>query len=60
MDESVLTGESTPLWKASLASAIESGLSLDTLLDLKRDKQHILFGGTKIVQQTGSKNARIK
>lgn len=60
VDESVLTGESTPLWKSSIADAAESGLSLDTLLDLKRDKQHVLFGGTKVVQQTGGKGARIK
>lgn len=60
VDESVLTGESTPLWKSPLVSAVESGLNPDTLLDLKRDKAHLLFGGTKVVQHSGDKSAHIK
>ncbi|GMH40341.1 hypothetical protein BSKO_08245 [Bryopsis sp. KO-2023] len=60
VDESVLTGESTPLWKSSVQSAIESELTEDTKLDLKRDKSHILFGGTKILQHTGDKSANIR
>lgn len=60
VDESVLTGESTPQWKSPLLSAMQSGLNPDTLLDLKRDKAHVLFGGTKVVQHSGDKAAHIK
>eukprot|EP00803_Ostreobium_quekettii_P002740 evm.model.scf_1942.1 EVM.evm.TU.scf_1942.1 scf_1942:7847-15557(-) len=61
VDESVLTGESTPQWKSPLSAAIKSGTLPSSPLDIeKRDKPHVLFGGTKILQHTGDKTAHIK
>ena len=60
VDESVLTGESTPQWKSPLSSALEEGMTTQMPLDLKRDKAHVLFGGTKCLQHTPSKETNIK
>jgi cation-transporting ATPase 13A1 len=49
-NESLLTGESTPQWKGSIV-----GRELGERLSIRRDKNHILFGGTKILQHTGDK-----
>ena len=64
MDESVLTGESTPQWKAPVemtdgaAPAQEDGQ--ERRLSIKRDKAHVLFSGTKLLQHNGDKEAHIK
>lgn len=61
VDESVLTGESTPQWKSPLSAAISSGIARNSALDVeKRDKAHILFGGTKVLQHTGDKGWQLK
>ncbi|KAG6503109.1 hypothetical protein ZIOFF_035399 [Zingiber officinale] len=54
-NEAILTGESTPQWKVSVA-----GQSLEEKLSIKRDKNHILFGGTKILQHTPDKTFNLK
>ncbi|KAK9156520.1 hypothetical protein Scep_003094 [Stephania cephalantha] len=51
VNEAILTGESTPQWKVSI-----SGRAADEKLSAKRDKSHILFGGTKILQHTPDKS----
>eukprot|EP00210_Caulerpa_lentillifera_P008560 g8165.t1 len=55
VDESVLTGESTPQWKAPLSSGLDDELTNQMELDLKRDKLHVLFGGTKCLQNSVQK-----
>ena len=63
VDESVLTGESTPQWKAAVSSPEEltaQGEGLDHRLSIKRDKNHVLFSGTTLLQHTGDKEAHIK
>ncbi|GAX79126.1 hypothetical protein CEUSTIGMA_g6566.t1 [Chlamydomonas eustigma] len=52
VEEAVLTGESTPQWKVSIAD-----LDPRTQLNMKQDKNHILFSGTRILQHTGANNA---
>ncbi|KXZ52689.1 hypothetical protein GPECTOR_9g735 [Gonium pectorale] len=59
-EEAVLTGESTPQWKASIADRLLSEAEAAQRLSNKAHKQHILFGGTKILQHTGDKAARIR
>ncbi|CAM6077612.1 unnamed protein product [Sphagnum tenellum] len=54
-NESLLTGESTPQWKGSIV-----GRELGERLSIRRDKNHILFGGTKILQHTGDKSGPLK
>ncbi|KAE9608629.1 hypothetical protein Lal_00020715 [Lupinus albus] len=55
VNEAILTGESTPQWKVSIvARGIEEKLSA------KRDKSHVLFGGTKILQHTPDKTFPLK
>lgn len=54
-NEAILTGESTPQWKTSIA-----GRSSEDILSAKRDKNHILFGGTKILQHTPDKSFHLK
>ncbi|WOL01814.1 putative manganese-transporting ATPase PDR2 [Canna indica] len=54
-NEAILTGESTPQWKVSI-----SGQNLEAKLSIKRDKNHILFGGTKILQHTPDKTFHLK
>ncbi len=65
VDEAVLTGESTPQWKAPVGTpdgdelaAHEEGL--EHRLSIKMDKNHVLFSGTKLLQHTGDKDAHIK
>ena len=63
VDEAVLTGESTPQWKAAVGTPEEltaQGEGLEHRLSIKRDKNHVLFSGTKLIQHTGDKEAHIK
>ena len=71
VEEAVLTGESTPQWKMPIRgpskkrdadSKHPEQPELDPLerLNIARDKQHVLFGGTKILQHTPDKAAKIK
>ncbi|XP_010521514.1 PREDICTED: probable manganese-transporting ATPase PDR2 [Tarenaya hassleriana] len=55
VNEAILTGESTPQWKVSMA-----GRGADEKLSIKRDKNHVLFGGTKILQHTADKSFPLK
>ncbi|ONK67943.1 uncharacterized protein A4U43_C05F5470 [Asparagus officinalis] len=55
VNEAILTGESTPQWKTSIA-----GRSNEDKLSGKRDKNHMLFGGTKILQHTPDKSFHLK
>lgn len=54
-NEAILTGESTPQWKVSI-----QGRELGERLSARRDKNHVLFGGTKILQHTADKGAHLK
>ncbi|KAL6770987.1 hypothetical protein ACKKBF_B33495 [Auxenochlorella protothecoides x Auxenochlorella symbiontica] len=58
VDEAVLTGESTPQWKSAIDENDEGGA--EARLSIKRDKAHVLFGGTKVLQTTGERAARLK
>lgn len=65
VDEAVLTGESTPQWKAPVGSPDGHELTaqaegLEHRLSIKSDKNHVLFSGTKLLQHTGDKDAHIK
>jgi cation-transporting ATPase 13A1 len=65
VDEAVLTGESTPQWKNPIGEASgdeidSSEVSSNDILSMKRHKMHILFGGTKLMQASGDKEAHIK
>ncbi|XP_050205184.1 probable manganese-transporting ATPase PDR2 [Mercurialis annua] len=51
VNEAILTGESTPQWKVSVM-----GRGNEEKLSAKRDKTHVLFGGTKILQHTPDKS----
>ncbi|KAK7410956.1 hypothetical protein VNO78_02227 [Psophocarpus tetragonolobus] len=55
VNEAILTGESTPQWKISIA-----GRGMEEKLSAKRDKNHVLFGGTKILQHTPDKSFPLK
>lgn len=55
VNEAILTGESTPQWKVST-----TGRSAEERLSIKRDKNHVLFGGTKILQHTPDKSFPLK
>ncbi|KAM7278951.1 hypothetical protein ACFE04_006085 [Oxalis oulophora] len=55
VNEAILTGESTPQWKASVMGRVA-----EEKLSAKRDKNHILFGGTKILQHTPDKAFPLK
>ncbi|XWS58942.1 hypothetical protein CRYUN_Cryun08bG0077600 [Craigia yunnanensis] len=55
VNEAILTGESTPHWKVSI-----TGRGIEEKLSGKRDKNHILFGGTKILQHTADKSFPLK
>ncbi|KAL8136980.1 hypothetical protein V2J09_002981 [Rumex salicifolius] len=55
LNEAILTGESTPQWKVSV-----SGRGMEERLSIKRDKTHVLFGGTKILQHTPDKLFSLK
>jgi cation-transporting ATPase 13A1 len=57
VEEAVLTGESTPQWKVAVSAA---GVDPGEALHIKAHKNHILFGGTKMLQHTPDKGARIK
>lgn len=54
-NEAMLTGESTPQMKEPLSS--KSVLELNNgALDINRDKLHVIFGGTKILQHSNPDN----
>ncbi|KAL6968251.1 putative manganese-transporting ATPase pdr2 [Sarracenia purpurea var. burkii] len=55
VNEAILTGESTPQWKASIM-----GRGAQEKLSIRRDKNHVLFGGTKILQHTPDKSFNMK
>ncbi|KAG1664897.1 hypothetical protein FOA52_006243 [Chlamydomonas sp. UWO 241] len=55
VEEAVLTGESTPQWKVSVAEEDQA-----TSLDAKLHKGHMLFAGTRVLQHTGSTEARLR
>ncbi|KAI3669992.1 hypothetical protein L6452_41545 [Arctium lappa] len=55
VNEAILTGESTPQWKVSIM-----GRGPEEHLSSKRDKTHVLFGGTKILQHTPDKTFHMK
>ncbi|KAF6151874.1 hypothetical protein GIB67_010448 [Kingdonia uniflora] len=55
VNEAILTGESTPQWKVSAV-----GRGMEEKLSAKRDKGHILFGGTKILQHTSDRSFPLK
>ncbi|KAG8390870.1 hypothetical protein BUALT_Bualt01G0128600 [Buddleja alternifolia] len=55
VNEAILTGESTPQWKVSVI-----GRGTDEKLATKRDKAHVLFGGTKILQHSLDKTFHLK
>ncbi|XP_062083748.1 probable manganese-transporting ATPase PDR2 [Humulus lupulus] len=55
VNEAILTGESTPQWKVSVM-----GRGIEEKLSVKRDKNHVLFGGTKILQHTPDKSFPLK
>eukprot|EP00271_Cylindrocystis_brebissonii_P001230 TRINITY_DN11558_c0_g1_i1.p1 TRINITY_DN11558_c0_g1~~TRINITY_DN11558_c0_g1_i1.p1 ORF type:complete len:1051 (-),score=197.83 TRINITY_DN11558_c0_g1_i1:735-3746(-) len=54
-NEALLTGESTPQWKGPIV-----GRDINERLSVRRDKAHVLFGGTKILQHTPDKAASVK
>jgi len=54
-NEALLTGESTPQWKGSIV-----GRDVEERLSIRRDKSHVLFGGTKILQHTPDKAGALK
>lgn len=65
VDEAVLTGESTPQWKNPIGEATgdevdASELAPSARLSVKRDKMHVIFGGTKLLQATGDKEGHIR
>ncbi|KAK2391289.1 putative manganese-transporting ATPase pdr2 [Trifolium repens] len=55
VNEAILTGESTPQWKISIA-----GRGMEEKLSARRDKTHVLFGGTKILQHSPDKTFPLK
>ncbi|GLU21395.1 hypothetical protein SLE2022_375370 [Rubroshorea leprosula] len=55
LNEAILTGESTPQWKVAI-----TGKGIEEKLSAKHDKNHILFGGTKILQHTADKSFPLK
>ncbi|XP_009763607.1 probable manganese-transporting ATPase PDR2 [Nicotiana sylvestris] len=55
VNEAILTGESTPQWKVSIM-----GRGAGETLSARRDKAHVLFGGTKILQHTPDKTYPMK
>ncbi|KAF8062935.1 PDR2 [Scenedesmus sp. PABB004] len=57
VEEAVLTGESTPQWKLPVGGG---GVSPDETLHIKSHRQHVLFGGTRVLQHTGDKAARLR
>ncbi|XP_044497206.1 probable manganese-transporting ATPase PDR2 [Mangifera indica] len=55
VNEAILTGESTPQWKVSI-----TGRGTEEKLSARRDKNHVLYGGTKILQHTPDKTFPLK
>ncbi|KAF5751762.1 putative cation-transporting ATPase [Tripterygium wilfordii] len=50
VNEAILTGESTPQWKVSIM-----GRGIEDKLSVRRDKTHVLYGGTKLLLHTPDK-----
>lgn len=57
VEEAVLTGESTPQWKLPVGGG---GVSPAETLHIKSHRQHVLFGGTRVLQHNGDKAARLR
>eukprot|EP00775_Hariotina_reticulata_P005162 gene5162-5400_t len=57
VEEAVLTGESTPQWKLPVGAG---GVNPMEHLHIKSHRQHVLFGGTRMLQHTGDKSARLR
>lgn len=54
----MLTGESTPQWKAPVS---DPGVDRSERLRIKaHHRHHVIFGGTRVLQHTGDKGARLK
>jgi cation-transporting ATPase 13A1 len=65
VDEAVLTGESTPQWKNPVGEAVGDEADAAEVpggarLSIKRDKMHVVFGGTKLMQATGDREAHVR
>ena len=65
VEEAVLTGESTPQWKAPVGAPAEGDEELSEVdptakLSIPQHKGHVLFGGTRVLQHTGDKSSRIR
>ncbi|KAK9845150.1 hypothetical protein WJX84_012056 [Apatococcus fuscideae] len=65
VEEAVLTGESTPQWKAPVGAPAEGDEELSEVdpsarLSIPQHKGHILFGGTRVLQHTCDKGSRIR
>jgi cation-transporting ATPase 13A1 len=56
VEEAVLTGESTPQWKVSITEVSDPKSSLN----IKLDKNYVLFGGTKLLQHTCQTSSKIR
>lgn len=54
VDESALTGESTPQWKEPIAGGEVGTADRLRPIDVTKDKLHVLFGGTKIRSVTAA------
>lgn len=53
VDESTLTGESIPQMKEPIEDVVNGdNCDAERNLDITRDKLHVLFGGTKVLQHT--------
>lgn len=50
INEAMISGESTPMLKESLYETRQEAEEADVLLSLDNDRNHLLFGGTKILQ----------
>jgi cation-transporting ATPase 13A1 len=65
VDEAVLTGESTPQWKAPIGAAAGDAADAseapdNARLSVKRDRAHVVFGGTKLLQAAADPAARVR
>lgn len=65
VDEAVLTGETTPQWKNPVGESSEdeidaSELSPGCRLSIKRHRMHVVFGGTKLLQTSSDREAKLK
>ena len=54
------TGESTPQWKEPILDGNASTPEAKAPLDIQRDRLHVLFGGTKVLQHNAAAKHRLK